>query len=214
MKYIFILAALTLTASAQVYSGDSVHTTYPVIYSTTTGWHCIHYTWDDLRAPAQSINPAGGSVAPTVSPDGTLLFASTKNTDIGIAFQMPHDFAQGQDSVHIHLHWCKTTNDTGFVRWQMKYSWANIGDAFAASSAWLNGWEEVPLAGDQKHRMFEWTPIPAAGKTLSSFILVQIERQSSGAPDDTYPADAKLLGVDVRYKRCIFSSNGEVTNGQ
>jgi hypothetical protein len=182
------------------------------------GFHCLEFTWEDLRAPATAINPAGAPVAPDVSAtDGTLLFPANKDAVIAVLFQFPHDFRQGADSVHVHLHWRKTTNDTGFVRWQMKYSWANINDAFPDESAYLNGWNYSGLAeaaGDQKHRMFMWTPISAAGKTLSSFLSIVIQRQSNGAPDDTYPNTAALLGVDIHYQRCIFSSNGVGDNGQ
>lgn len=183
------------------------------------GYHCLKFTWEDLRAPASGINPAGAPVPPDLSAtDGTLLFPANKNAVISVLFQFPHDFRQNADSVRIHLHWAKTTTDTGFVRWQMKYMWVNIGDAPGEYTAYLNGHELMGIAsaagGSIKHQMFQWTPVSAAGKTLSSFLNLVIQRQSSGAPDDTYPADAALYGVDVHYQRCIFSSNGVATGGQ
>lgn len=56
--------------------------------------------WDDLRFPAQGINPAGAANAPTIddvltSFPGTLLFAgNAENVIVGIA-QMPHAWAKG-----------------------------------------------------------------------------------------------------------------------
>ena len=219
MKYIIIALLLAPAMFGQVVLTGPKVVPVAARIDSSGNWYCVKYTWDDLRTSAQGINPAGGAVAPTVSTaTGMLLFPSNKDADVGMAFQLPHDFRQGVDSLHIHLHWRKSTTDTGFVRWQMKYSYANIGGTWTAQETWQNGYNlygTTDNLGDVKHRMFQWTPISAANLTLSAFILVQIRRQSAAAPDDTYPTDAELLGVDIHYQRCgSFSSMTPGSGGQ
>jgi len=72
MKYILAFIATSFVAVAQP---ASVITPLMVQRDSIGQYHCITFTWDDLRAPAQAINPAGGSVAPddTYPADAALL---------------------------------------------------------------------------------------------------------------------------------------------
>ena len=210
MKYLILLLSLSCIALAQPASS-----TGPLLVERDSlGYHCTFWTWDDMRAPANGINPQGAGDAPAVNnTDGSLQFAADKNSDVAILVQMPHNWRAGTD-VHVHIHWQKSTTDTGFVRWQMKYAWANIDDAFPATSAFADGYNITALDGSTKHRIFAWAALSGAGKTMSSFLKIVIQRQSNGAPDDTYPSWADLLGIDVHYEACIFGSNLEYQNGQ
>lgn len=53
-----------------------------------------HYTtpaWDDLRAPASAINPAGSAAAATVdTEDGSLIFSNGQTQTVALWFQLPH----------------------------------------------------------------------------------------------------------------------------
>ena len=81
--------------------------------------------WDDLRFPAQGINPAGAIDAPTVDTTltafpGTLLFAgNAENVIAGIA-QMPHAWAKGTP-IRPHIHWAKTTGSASAISWVFYY---------------------------------------------------------------------------------------------
>ena len=54
--------------------------------------------WDDLRFPAQGINPAGAASPPTVDDTtfpGTLLFATNATNVIAGVAQLPHAWKRG-----------------------------------------------------------------------------------------------------------------------
>ena len=97
-----------------------------------------HEAWDDLRFPAQGINPAGQTNAPTVDTitfPGTLLFSvAAPNLIAGVA-QMPHAWAVGT-SITPHIHWAKSNNQVGNVAWEWCYSVADVGEVFPAYSTW------------------------------------------------------------------------------
>ena len=73
--------------------------------------------WDDLRFPAQGINPAGAIAPPDVSTDlaafpGTLEFSGTALNIITGVFQMPHTWQEGTE-IHPHIHWMKAVSGAG-----------------------------------------------------------------------------------------------------
>ncbi len=87
--------------------------------------------WDDLRFPAQAINPTGPEVAPTVATSGilgTLLFPTNATAVIAGIAQMPHAWARGTP-VRPHIHWAKTSSASGGVVWQFRYAVASFGKA-------------------------------------------------------------------------------------
>lgn len=169
-------------------------------------FHCTYWSWDDLRESAHGIIPAGAGDAPTTdNTDGSLQFFSDKNSDVAVIFQMPHTWRSGTD-IGLHIHWQKTTTDTGFVRWQYSYTWANIDDTFSATSAFTNGYNTTALDGSTKARIFAFADISGAGKTASSILKIVIRRQSNGAPDDTYNNIAKMLSVDIHIQTCLFGA--------
>lgn len=171
----------------------------------TTAIHGYGSGWDDLRAPASGINPAGQVSPPTVnSTDGSLTFA-TSNA-VCIWFQLPHSWKEGT-SIHPHLHWSKSSSASGTVKWQMKYKWANRGDAFPAFSDLVDGTEEVANANTaNKHSVFNFPIIIGTGKTISSMICIYLIRTASG---DTYGADANLYEFDIHYEIDSVGSRSE-----
>jgi hypothetical protein len=167
--------------------------------------------WDDLRAPASAINPAGSAAAATVNQeDGTLLFANGAVQTVALQFQLPHCYKEGSDIV-LHCHWAKTTSAAGTVIWQTKYEWTNIGDTGAGFSSFVSGTEVVANANTaNKHALTSWTAISGAGKTISSMLKVVIQRYSSGAGADTYNAAASLWEVDVHFMLDSMGSRQEL----
>ena len=153
--------------------------------------------WDDLRAPANGINPVGSPSAATPNTtDGSLTFAKG---NVAIAwFQMPHNWKLGSN-LHIHIHWSKATTNNGIVNWQMKYRWGNIGEVIPAFSLLAKG-EVIESDGNtvDKHAMYEWSAISGVGKTLSSMLGVYIARINDG--DDTFTGNANLYEIDIHYQ--------------
>ena len=162
--------------------------------------------WDDLRAPANGINPVGSlSPATPNTTDGSLTFG--KGNVVAVWFQMPHHWKEGTD-LHVHIHWSKQTTNNGIVKWQMKYKWANIGDVMPAFSALSDGTEVIPNSDTvDKHALLEWTPIDGNGKTLSSMLCVYLVRTAAG---DTFTGDVNLYEIDIHYQIDSLGSTSEL----
>lgn len=153
--------------------------------------------WDDMRAPASSINPVGQISAPTVdNEDGSLLFS--KGNAIAIWFQLPHTYRQGTE-LRPHLHWSKTTTAIGLPNWQIKYKWANAGDTFSTFSSLLSGIEGVADSNIiNKHAIFKFDPLIGTNKLISSMLGIYLQRTNDA--NDTYSGVAKLLEFDIHYQ--------------
>lgn len=199
MKRILVLL-LILTAFIQAQTGTKTIAKFGV-----DKFAIADSTWDDLVISATLINPAGSPAPPAIdNTDGSLLFdAAGVETVIGI-FQIPHCYLAGSDIV-FHIHWAKSTSATGNVTWQMKYKWANIGATLPAFSSLTAG---VRLTTDNntadENQLTSWTALSGTGKTLSSILIVYLERTGTDG-GDTYGADAKLFSFDVHYRK---DSNG------
>lgn len=166
--------------------------------------------WDDLRAPATAINPTGTAVAATVNvDDGTFAFANGANQTVVASFQLPHAWKEGS-SIDIHVHWAKTTSAAGTVKWQMKYEWTNIGATRAGFSSFVDGSEYVSNSDTAgKHAIFSFPLVAGTGKTVSSQLIIVLQRLSSGAGADTYGAPATLMELDVHYQMDTVGSKQE-----
>lgn len=164
--------------------------------------------WDDLRAPANAINPAGVVSPATVSTvDGCLIFA--KGQACVAWFQLPHAWKVGSD-ISPHIHWCKTTSASGAVNWRIKYKWFNIGTVDPGLSALTAGSVGISDANTaNSHALYEFPDLSGAGKTISSMVCVYLERVNDG--NDTYAADVNLYEIDIHYQIDSLGSDLEYT---
>ena len=160
--------------------------------------------WDDLRFPAQGINPAGAVAPPTVDTTltdfpGTLLFSGSQINVIAGVAQMPHSWEYGS-AIQPHIHWSKTTSVAGAVSWQFKWRKASIGAAFGAWSAWLDGIASVMNgagATTDTHYMTAFPGIAMTGDGRSTIINWQVQRVGT---TDAYNSDARLFEFDIHYQ--------------
>lgn len=171
----------------------------------TTGMHIEEPPrWDDLRFPAQGLNPAGGANPPAVdnsltSFPGTYLFAGAQENDIGGIAQMPHTWKEGT-AVHPHIHWAKVTADASnlAVGWEFEWRVANLGDTFPAFSAWG---AHTLQAGDNtsagKHNLSSFPEIDMTGKLISCIISWALRRTGN---TDAYNGQARLFELDFHYE--------------
>jgi hypothetical protein len=170
--------------------------------------------WEDLRFPAQGINPAGSAAPPTVDDTtvpGTLLFRGTTGNHViaGVA-QMPHAWQQGS-SIHPHIHWTKTVADATNkypVKWQFKYAIVKMGAVIGAYSDWQDCGDPVlgDLATAEKHNLSMFPMIDMTGVTFSDMLLWQLQRDIS----DDYAENVRLLELDFHYQ---IDSIGTLTEG-
>jgi hypothetical protein len=166
--------------------------------------------WEDLRFPAQSINPPGNvDDADIETTTGCLLFdAGSTEVCMGVA-QLPHAWKQGS-ALHAHLHWTPTSTNTGNVYWRLDYQVKNIGETFDFSAGWTtaNTLDAADgVAG--KHQIHELAEITMTNKTVSCMLHWKLSR-IGGDGTDTYTADARLLEFDIHYEIDAMGSSGEL----
>lgn len=171
-----------------------------------------YLAWDDLRFPAQGINPAGQTDAPSVDTStfpGTLLFSSSiVNLIAGVA-QMPHAWAAGT-AIRPHVHWSKSTSASGGVVWEWCYSVADVAGTFGAYSSWLPATAVVAdsdTAG--KHAIDSFPELAMTGKKESTMIAWQI-RRNVNATADNYATTARLWEFDIHYQVSKFGTVPEI----
>lgn len=171
-----------------------------------------HTYWEDLRFPAQGINPAGTSSPPTVVTSGTfkgtLLFSfSATNIIAGIA-QVPHAW-KTETSLEPHVHWCPTTAGAGNVAWRFSYQLAQINGTFPAAMTTAGIEVDAADGTANKHQYHEFTAIPMTGlRGVSTCIVWTLERVGGDA-SDTYGATARFLELDIHYELDLPGSRYE-----
>jgi len=164
--------------------------------------------WEDLRFPAQGINPAGSAAPPTVDTStfpGTLLFSGTGGNNIiaGVA-QLPHEWKEGSE-VRPHIHATRTTTSTDAVGWEFKYVVANANEVLGAYTAWQTATESVISNVAEKHGLWTFPAITMTGKLISCMIIWQLQRNTA----DAYNSNARLLELDFHYQIDTTGSSSE-----
>lgn len=159
--------------------------------------------WEDLRFPAQGINPAGTAAPPSIDTTaypGTMLFSpSSDNIIAGIA-QMPHAWWYGT-ALTPHVHWRKPVADVSelAVAWRMKYCISAIDAAPTAWTDWLDATLVAGnLADEEHHNLSNFPTIDMTGYMGSVCIHWQLMRDVS---EDAYSSDARLLEFDIHYQQ-------------
>ncbi len=154
--------------------------------------------WDDLRFPAQAINPPGLPSDPARdSNDGTFLFNPTGiDLLMGIA-QLPHSWSIGTP-LRPHIHWSPIDVNTGSVFWRLEYQSASIDQAFPGSWTTL----DITHAGSgtaEMHQVISLGSITTTGLGLSTIFKWRLSRQGDEA-SDTYTDQARLLEFDMHFE--------------
>lgn len=191
--------------SITVLSGEAV------ITDARTGAIALIEGWDDLRFPAQAINPAGAADAPSVDNvlagfPGTLLFSGTlENVICGVA-QMPHAWKRGS-AIRPHIHWTKLTGSSSAVSWVFYYRL--IGMVGDAPGDWVGPVAGTIVAGDQtasdQHLISHFGEIDMTGQRESACLNWQVRRLGNTDADNNA---VRLLEFDIHFQ---VSKGGTVT---
>lgn len=160
--------------------------------------------WDDLRFPANGINPAGAPAPAGVdTATGCLVFSGAKDNVIGGVAQMPHAWAVGTTvRPHIHLRF-PTSNAGKNTRWQFFYDVASVNGTFTNVSGTYSSLTAVTVANPasvNKHVIAALGDLTMAGTKESAIILWQVWRLalSDGLDDDTN--DCLLMEFDIHFQ--------------
>jgi hypothetical protein len=157
--------------------------------------------WDDIIIPLENI--ATGVNAPltiTFGPGGNIKalgFRGTSNiNEIFGGVEMVHTYKEGTD-ISFHVHWGPVDAAVLNVKWNLEYTWANVGAVFGASAttsvvtatagaAWTHQLSGMLLAG--------------AGKQIGSVIKFRFYRDPTDA-QDTYTSNAAITSIGVHYRK-------------
>lgn len=162
------------------------------------------YRWEDLRFPAQGINPAGSPSPAGVDTDtGALSFAGNQDNVVGGIAQMPHGWRVGS-TVKPHIHLRFPTSDAGKnTRWQFGYDMASAGGNFANAIGTYTSLAAITVANPAsttKHVAAALGGITMTGLKESAIILWRLTRLalSDAADDDTNAC--LLLEFDIHFQ--------------
>ena len=168
-------------------------------------------SWEDLRFPAQGINPPGAAADPTVSStSGTLLFSGiTDNVIVGVA-QMPHAWKEGS-TVRPHIHLRFPTATTNNTRWRFEYDIANITGDFTNALGTYTTLSTITVTNPNnvnRHVAASFGDLTMTGFTRSAIILWKITRLANSDAADNETNDVALLEFDIHY---VTNRNGTET---
>ena len=154
--------------------------------------------WDDLRFPAQGINPAGSVAPPGVNTtDGLLDFDAAGTELIGGVAQMPHAWAESTP-IRPHIHLLYRNAAAGNSVWQFEYKIANVNGDFPASYTSETKTHTGP-ASAVRHAIFAFSEISMVGYKDSCCILWRLSRLG-GNGADTFAHDVALIEFDIHYQ--------------
>jgi hypothetical protein len=168
------------------------------------GRYEYYTTYDDLRAPATTINLPGQPPDPTQDTDGSLLFSSTIENDIAVIMQLPHSWKVGS-KISPHVHWCKTTNAVGSVVWQMRYRIVRNGGSTSSWTDWVTATVSAAGSAETDNRIHGFGDISLDGAGLSDILSFQVRRLPADA-NDNYDASARLWEFDIHYEKDSLGS--------
>lgn len=174
--------------------------------------------WDDLRVSLRSASAGAASPTQTTfrqntgaTSTGVMAYAFSKTIDQSLHFdvQLPHNWLTGT-GIRPHVHWSPGSSaDTGSVRWELEYTWANAvntpGNTFPVTVS-----DVVDQAGAgvaYAHQIASFAEIAGTGKRASSVLMCRLARLGN-ASEDTFDAVAFGLSVDFHIQ---VSGHGGVT---
>ena len=202
-----IMITGVLTSSKNSIFGNSGVGNYTQIDSngflTNYGSGCA---WDDLRIPGETVGTA--ATAPDridfVNVSGLQVYGfdgGNISETIFFSCQVPHN-SIANPILRPHVHWTPTTNLTGYVKWFLQYTWADLGSTFQAPIT-ISG---IGLASGSawQHSLTNFPEISGHGSGLSSMLMCRMYRTPTDS-QDTYTDDAAFLEFDFHYLR---DSNG------
>jgi hypothetical protein len=156
--------------------------------------------WNVLAIPAGSINTAGAEDPDFDADTGTLLFDAATAEKVVTWFQLPNGWTEGS-VVYPVVRWAKTTSATGAVAWQVRYRYANSGEALSAWSGAqvVSATETVDEDTADEVQITQLARVSIPTGRIGMMLGLEITRAAANAAD-TYAADARLFDVGLMYK--------------
>lgn len=119
-------------------------------------------------------------------------------------WDVPFNWAPGTD-LYAALHWSPgASTNTGTVRWGFEFVQASVNGVFPSSTSffYVNGTSDGTA---RKHIQSVSDPYPGAGAAPNMRFLIRVFRDGAH-PDDTFPDNALMVGVDFYYQVSKFGA--------
>lgn len=160
--------------------------------------------WDDLRMPAQAIDPVGGvGSAGRDTASGLLAFSGVADNAIGGVAQMPHGWLPGSViRPHIHLRFPNANPGTN-TRWQFGYDIANRDEDWTNASGTYTLLPAVTVANPDnvnRHVHADLGDLDMTGFRESACILWSITRLALTDVADTDNQTCLLVEFDIHHQ--------------
>jgi hypothetical protein len=159
--------------------------------------------WDDLRFPAQAINPVGALAPPAVDEvetgfPGVFLFSGSQDNMISGIAQMPHAWSKGT-AIRPHVHWSKVTGSSSAVTWELFVR--QIGNPGDVAGAWSEAIAGTLVAGDQtasdNHLLTSFGEVAMTDYIESCCLAWRLYRRGSADADNNA---VRLYEFDIHYQ--------------
>jgi len=161
--------------------------------------------WDDLRFPANGLNPPGPTGAPGVNTTYGFPEFSPTATELVAAFaQFPHAWAEGT-IITPHVHWMKTTSASGLVQWELE--WWHVPIAGVVTGLTTRNTDGTVVDGtpdndtQYEHLISSFGDVDTTGWSISDMLICHVKRIGGDVTYDDYTAPAALLEFDIHYQR-------------
>lgn len=149
-----------------------------------------HYVSANSMVPRTSGNPSWDQTLPGYR------FRSGFDETVYMSISVPNG-VRIEANINTLVQWTKTTSQAGLVNWVMKYQWIPR-ETVPEAAVDITGVLLEP-DGDiaDKHLTTFMTQIPS--KPALNVLLITLTRVGTDGVADTYPADARLLGVNFQF---------------
>lgn len=186
-----------------VLSGSAIVSVMP----TTKSLLSHDPVWDTLY-PTMLNTPTAGYTAPgnaaIVGSIQVPVFDASIVESLGMAFVIPNTIKPNSFMYPV-IHWEPSTTGAGVVRWGIEYSVAAVasGSFTAVTTAYVDQTSSLVIGN---HHVIEFLDAnKIASLAPESVILMRVFRDATHV-NDTYPADAGLISVGLRYETSLLGT--------
>lgn len=154
--------------------------------------------WNDLRVALSTGRPNTSPPTFTTFRNGVQAWSFAANSTEQIYFesQLPHGWGPDTE-VRPHIHWSPgNSTNTGAVKWELEYSWGNVGGAFPATSTLSV--TQAATGTAYAHQLAALGSLDGTGMRDSSVFVCRLARVG-GDPADTFTGAAFGVSVDFHY---------------
>ena len=162
--------------------------------------------WDDLRVEMgrATVGTDPPTLAAFLGTTQAWSFSAAATNSVMFVMQLPHGWAPGS-TLYPHMHWAPASTNVGNVRWELEYTWTNIGGTFGAPTTVTVDAAAGGVAN--VHKVTTLGAIVGTGKTASSIMVCRAARLGAHG-NDTFTGAVFGLSVDFHIQ---LTSMGEAT---